>query len=218
MKYYYVETDGMIYLVEEEGKLRFPKSLDELDFKIEIKQRMKIEDKEILYCEPKLNAYPHDWWPKDEIAYLERAEPLVRRAVNISLPRVTAKAVILKNKKILLVKPKRGYNQGQWTLPGGFVDYGESPEQAVEREVEEEVGAKCHAQRFLGVESGLGKKTNFHWHTFFYEVELEGEKLEPAPDEIEELSWFDLAEAIEHIGYYQKMKERIKKLFGKRRK
>lgn len=215
MRYYYIEADGRLFLIEEAGRLRFPRSKDEFDFEIEIIACMPIEGHEVLFCKPKLAAHPEHWWHKDEIPLFDQAEPIVRLAVNISLPRVTAKAVILKNNKLLMVKPKRGLTIGHWTLPGGFVGYGESPKEAVAREVEEEIGAPCEARALLDIQSGLGKRTAFHWHTFFYEVELLSEALKPAPDEIEQIAWVELDEALNSLGYSEEIKQKIRGLLVK---
>lgn len=53
--------------------------------------------------------------------------------------RRTARAIIIKDKKLLLVT---GYNAGYYWTPGGGIEEGESPEQALRREVQEELGAK----------------------------------------------------------------------------
>ncbi len=42
---------------------------------------------------------------------------------------------------------------GAWTLPGGGVEFGEHPESAVVREVEEETGLKARVGALLGVDS-----------------------------------------------------------------
>lgn len=49
-------------------------------------------------------------------------------------------AVILNREDVLLVQRGQPPAQGQWTLPGGIVELGEAPEEAILREVYEE----CH--------------------------------------------------------------------------
>lgn len=47
-------------------------------------------------------------------------------------------AVILKDDQILLIQRGQAPAKGKWTLPGGVVELGESPEEALIREVKEE--------------------------------------------------------------------------------
>ena len=63
-------------------------------------------------------------------------------------PKVDVRGVIFKDEKILLVKE---LSDGGWTLPGGWVDVGESPSQAVEREVWEESGYIVQAVKLMAV-------------------------------------------------------------------
>jgi ADP-ribose pyrophosphatase YjhB (NUDIX family) len=42
---------------------------------------------------------------------------------------------------------------GKWTFPGGYVDLGETPQQAALRETREEVGMRVELGRVLGVYS-----------------------------------------------------------------
>lgn len=51
--------------------------------------------------------------------------------------RHNSRALIIKNKRLLLVT---GYNSGYYWTPGGGVEEGESPEEALRREVQEELG------------------------------------------------------------------------------
>ncbi|OHB82687.1 MAG: NUDIX hydrolase [Planctomycetes bacterium RBG_16_64_12] len=44
--------------------------------------------------------------------------------------------------KVLLIQRKHDPYAGHWALPGGFVDVGETPEEAARRELEEETGLK----------------------------------------------------------------------------
>jgi 8-oxo-dGTP pyrophosphatase MutT (NUDIX family) len=51
--------------------------------------------------------------------------------------------------RVLLV---RRADDGRWAMPGGWVDPGETPEQAVVREVAEETGLRVSAPRLLHTE------------------------------------------------------------------
>jgi ADP-ribose pyrophosphatase YjhB (NUDIX family) len=74
--------------------------------------------------------------------------PLVREALAVHRPaqvqRVSAYALIRRGEEVLLVRNSvRGPHPGQWNLPGGGVDFAESPAAALVREVEEETGLAC---------------------------------------------------------------------------
>ena len=55
--------------------------------------------------------------------------------------------------EILLVKRGKPPFEGEWALPGGFMDFGETAEQAVVREVHEETGVKVKPMKITGVYS-----------------------------------------------------------------
>jgi 8-oxo-dGTP pyrophosphatase MutT (NUDIX family) len=59
--------------------------------------------------------------------------------------RHTSRAIIIRNKRLLLVT---GHNADYYWTPGGSVEEGESPEQALHREVQEELGAKIVSSKW----------------------------------------------------------------------
>ena len=59
--------------------------------------------------------------------------------------RVSAKGLILMEKRVLLVRKPNGY----WDLPGGRLEEGEAPEDALTREILEETGIHCQADTLL---------------------------------------------------------------------
>lgn len=66
--------------------------------------------------------------------------------------RVAAYAVVERRGRILLTHWRRGHLHG-WTLPGGGIDDGEDPRDAVVREVFEETGLEARVGKLLGVDS-----------------------------------------------------------------
>ena len=51
-------------------------------------------------------------------------------------------AIIDYKNRYILIKKARGPFKGSWDLPGGKADFGETPEEALYREIEEETGLK----------------------------------------------------------------------------
>ncbi|MGB9799345.1 MAG: NUDIX hydrolase [Thermanaerothrix sp.] len=84
------------------------------------------------------------------------AEVLMREA-GYATPKVDIRGVVFDAQgRLLLVKERV---DGGWTLPGGWVDVGEPPSQAVEREVWEESGYRVRAIKLLALYD-----RNFHGH------------------------------------------------------
>jgi len=65
--------------------------------------------------------------------------------------------VINEHGEWLVVKKKYGGLKGKWSLPAGFVDEGETADEAVIREVKEETGLTCRVDQLLGVRTGVIK-------------------------------------------------------------
>lgn len=63
-------------------------------------------------------------------------------------PKVDVRAAVFRANELMLVKEP---DDGGWSLPGGWADVGESPSEAVVREVYEESGYRTHARKVLAV-------------------------------------------------------------------
>ena len=62
-------------------------------------------------------------------------------------------AVVRRQAEVLLVRQAPGHSlAGQWTLPWGRVDAGESPMAAAIREIREEAGVEAEVEGLLGVQ------------------------------------------------------------------
>jgi 8-oxo-dGTP diphosphatase len=76
-------------------------------------------------------------------------------AADIAVPKTQlfVGAVVRRRDEILLVRQAAGHSlAGQWTVPWGRVDAGESPMAAVIREIREEAGVEAVVEALLGVQ------------------------------------------------------------------
>ncbi len=79
----------------------------------------------------------------------ERVQALFAGEQGYATPKVDGRGVVFDGQgRILLVKELR---DGGWTLPGGFADVGDSPSEAVVREVREESGYEVRAVKLLAL-------------------------------------------------------------------
>jgi len=69
--------------------------------------------------------------------------------------RVSAYGLLLRDNKMLLCRLSQnvGMNPGHWTLPGGGLDFGEDPKDAVVREFKEETGLVVAVNKLVAVNS-----------------------------------------------------------------
>ncbi len=70
--------------------------------------------------------------------------------VHYDNPAITAFAFVERDGRYLVLERGQEPYRGRWELPGGFVETGESPADAVAREIFEETGLRIVTARILG--------------------------------------------------------------------
>ena len=125
-----------------------------------------------------------------------------------------SKALIVDNNKFLLIKAIIG-DFHYWGLPGGKVDYGESPFETVKREVKEEIYIDVEVEKVVGVFWFYRKKdknqvvcTTYLCNTENNEIDLT--KNPCVTENIQEYKWVSKDEFLN--GDYQVSDESLKEM------
>lgn len=66
-------------------------------------------------------------------------------------PLVGVGAIIIEDRRVLLIKRAKAPLLGEWSIPGGMLELGETIRQGAEREALEETGLEVRATDLLGV-------------------------------------------------------------------
>ncbi len=89
-------------------------------------------------------------------------------------------ALAIKDYSVLLIKKARGPYTGKWDLPGGGIEFGESPEETLKREVMEETGLSVLSHQLLNVlshsvsyKNTKGENKEMHHLGIIYKVILD---------------------------------------------
>jgi len=128
----------------------------------------------------------------------------------------TVEAVIPNEKgEILMMKRASNPQVGWWGLIGGYVDWNETLDEAIKREVKEETGLDATTVTFLkhfdSIDRDLDGRQNIG-HCFV--VQATG-TLQRQIEEVSELRWFPLEALPEHIAFdHREMIEVYKKSIG----
>ncbi len=73
---------------------------------------------------------------------------IFNQQIGYATPRIDVRGAVFQAGNLLLVRERL---DGGWTMPGGWVDVGDTPSGAVEREVHEESGFVVKARKIIGV-------------------------------------------------------------------
>lgn len=87
--------------------------------------------------------------------------------------------------EFILIKRRNKPFKNHWAIPGGFVDYGETVENAAIREAKEETGIDVKLERLLGVYSEPNRDPRGHTVTIVYLAIGDFDKVKPDSDAID---------------------------------
>ena len=127
-------------------------------------------------------------------------------------PKVDVRGAVFRDDAILLVKER---SDGGWTLPGGWADVGDSPSDAVVREIAEESGYQTRAIKLLAFydRNRHGHPPYpFHAYKIFFLCELSGGAAATSA-ETEEVGFFR-EDALPELSLTRVMPSQIARLFA----
>jgi len=84
------------------------------------------------------------------------------------LPKIIVSAVIEKDGKFLLVKEVLESGKEYWIAPGGAVEFGETLEEALKREIKEETNLDIDIVKFIDFKEVIRMKFDYHIIIFFF--------------------------------------------------
>ena len=98
--------------------------------------------------------------------------------------------VVIKDNKVLLARHTYGAGKGMLIIPGGYVNFGETPQEALVREFMEETKVIVKPINIIGI------RFNMHdWYIAFRAEYVSG-KASSDNDENSEVLWVDIEEAL----------------------
>ncbi|HDS02390.1 MAG TPA: NUDIX domain-containing protein [Firmicutes bacterium] len=102
---------------------------------------------------------------------------------------------IVKNQKgeIVLIRRGRDPHKGDWALPGGFIDWGETAREAVVREVREETGLSVEPLSLVGVFDSPERDKGRGTVSLVYDCRLTEDGSCRAGDDADDCRWFSFS-------------------------
>ncbi|TQF81481.1 NUDIX domain-containing protein [Elioraea sp. Yellowstone] len=132
-----------------------------------------------------------------------------------TLPRVGVGVVLLRGDAVLLIRRGRPPRLGEWSLPGGAQELGETVEEAARRELAEEVGLAPSGRLVLldvidSIQRDPDGRVRFHWTLIDFAAEAGPG--EPVPgDDCAGAAWVPLADALADPALWRRTREVIQR-------
>jgi 8-oxo-dGTP diphosphatase len=97
------------------------------------------------------------------------------------------------DQRLLLVRRRRMPEADHWGLPGGKVDFGETLQAAVIREIAEELSVEIAIDELLCLVDQIDVAAGTHWVAPVYRAHIvSGEPINREPAALAEVGWFAL--------------------------
>ncbi len=118
-------------------------------------------------------------------------------------PKVAVIGLVTAGDKVLLVRRGVQPAMGQWALPGGYMDAGEMPRDALSRELYEEVGLKVQPGEFLDIYPFAKTSRVIGGIVIAYRVDLSSiiPPIVHAHDDVDAAAWFSKERLPDHIAF-----------------
>lgn len=128
-------------------------------------------------------------------------------------PILTVDGIFLKDSKVLLVRQAKYPFFDSWVIPGGHVEYGEKVEEAIKREMKEELGVPVKIKKLFGVYSDPKRDPRYHTASVVYLLEKTKGKIRLSR-EASEFRYFSLKNLPKKIGFdHRKILNDLKKKY-----
>jgi 8-oxo-dGTP diphosphatase len=112
-------------------------------------------------------------------------------------PAVTVDVVIVTkppSRRVLLIRRKHDPFAGAWAIPGGFIEMGESLEDAARRELREETGVAAGRLAQMHTFGDPNRDPRGRTISVAYLAEVDADSIQPsAADDADAVGWFALA-------------------------
>ena len=119
--------------------------------------------------------------------------------------------VVIKDDKVLLARHTYGDGRGMLIIPGGYVNIGETPQEALVREYMEETQIEVKPKDIIGI------RFNMHdWYIIFSAEYVSGDARSDS-DENSEVLWIDVNDALSRNDFPELTKILIKSAITKDR-
>ncbi len=136
--------------------------------------------------------------------------------MSAEVPRVGVGVFVWRDGKFLMGQRMGSHGAGSWSVPGGWLEFGESFEDCAQREVAEETSMKITNVRFLALTNNVFKEENIHSLTVWVESDwVSGEPTILEPNKFIKQEWHTFRDLPEPLFLpWEELKKEKPELFG----